>query len=130
MNNINKKHINEKSMTKEINNNHSNNNLSNNNLSNNNPFKIEGLRKNIFKHKCDILCDIIDTIRKPILDRNIQFYESIKDDFLSKEEIARINFISNKKDPLTATALLHNYSIERSMTWRETAVVLGLYYLL
>lgn len=122
---MNKKHINEKSIKKEV-----NNNYPNNNLSNNNPFKIEGLRKNIFKHKCDILCNIIDTIRKPILDRNIQFYESIKDDFLSKEEIARINFISNKKDPLTATALLHNYSIERSMNWRETAVVLGLYYLL
>ena len=88
-------------------------------------LKIEGVRQKIFKYKCNRLYKNINKIRKPILERNHDYYEKIKDEYPGLEAGPSLS-----KQPLTADEMLHNYALERSMNWRESAAVLGLYYLL
>ena len=73
-------------------------------------FKIEGIRKKIFKYKYDILFKTINDLRYKII--------------LKHEKLIKISKINSKYN---ADYEIHKASLNN---WRETAIVLGLYYLI
>lgn len=83
-------------------------------------FNIEGVRQKIFQYKNDILYKELNEIREKIVNKNIRLEE--------------IRIKKHKDDILYLNNYKYNMDYEIHKTnvrnWRETAVVLGLYYML
>lgn len=83
-------------------------------------FKIEGVREKIFYYKYEILYKDLNKIRNKIINKNLKL-----EDIRIKKHKDDISYLNNYKYNM-------DYEIHKTNVkdWRETAVVLGLYYLL
>tara|TARA_B110001450_G_scaffold256561_2_gene287512 strand:+ start:236 stop:511 length:276 start_codon:yes stop_codon:yes gene_type:complete len=83
-------------------------------------FKIEGVREKIFYYKYEILYKDLNKIRNKIINKNLKL-----EDIRIKKHKDDVSYLNNYKYNMDNE--IHKTNIK---DWRETAVVLGLYYLL
>lgn len=111
----------------------------------NNPFNIKEIREKIFEYKYEILYKNINNIKKNISIKNTNYHSALINAYFkdnSKNEnlinayfednLENENYTGTLQEIKITNRYVHNFSLDRTSMedWRETAVILGLYYLL
>jgi len=97
----------------------------------NNPFNIKEIREKIFQYKYEILYKNINNIKKNLSIRNENYHSSLINAYF-KDNLENENYTGTLQEIKITNRYVHNFSLDRTSMedWRETALVLGLYYLL
>lgn len=94
-------------------------------------FHLREARENIFNQKYKILYENINKIRKELINKNIFLCKDIEK-ILNEESINEESNDFLGEIIINPHAWTHEYALDRTSisNWRESAAVLGLYYLL